>query len=549
MKRNWLLLLIIGLITALAACGFGDSDDGDKNDDANGDGDEGTAELAEEQILNMATTSEIGSFDIKEEHGVLTPIAMTREGLYFIDKDHNPAMAGAENHEISDDGLVHTFTIRDNVWSNGDPVTAHDYEHSWKRTVGEVGYYAYSFANANIVNAQEIMDGEMDMDELGVEAVDDKTFVVTLTDPNPLFNTSLAFPAFFPINKEFQEAAGDQYGQEADQVLSNGPFILSEWNHGQGWQFKKNEDYWDADTVTLEEVNVNVVKEESTAVNLYEAGDIDFVEISAAFIDNYAEDENFATEQTAMIRFLRFNHNHEALSNVNLRRALDMGWDKQSLTDIVLKNGTVPMDFLVPNIAIGPTGETFREINGDFVGTLEEAQDYYEQAMDELGIDTLEIGLLTADDTDDRATAEYLKDQWESNFEGLTINIVLQPFQSRLDMEKAIDYDISMSTYTPSDPDPQSYLNMWETDANFNRMDYSNEAYDELINAGKEETDEEKRYDVLLEAEQMLFLEDQAIAPMYQGSRALVTQPYVKDLIFHPTIPDHDLRWAYIEGK
>lgn len=547
------MLLLVGMLTVLAACGFSgpeESEDAEGPDDGNDSTEEpASAEADSEQVLNLTTTSEIASLDIKEEHGVLTPIANTREGLYYIDRDHQPALAGAESHDISDDGLVHTFTIRDNVWSNGDPVTAHDYEYSWKRMVGEVGYYAYSFANANIANAQAIMDGEADADELGVEATDDKTLVVTLSEPYPSFTQSLAFPAFGPINQAFQEAAGDQYGQEADQVLSNGPFYISEWNHGQGWQFKKNETYWNADEVTLEEVNVSVVKEESTAVNLYESGDSDLVEISAAFIDNYSSDENFSTEQTAMIRFLRFNHNHEALSNVNLRRALDMGWDKQSLTDIVLKNGSIPMNYIVPNIHIGPTGETFRDINGDFGGTLEEAQDYYATALEELGVSTLELGLLTADDTDDRATAEYLKDQWESNLEGLTINIVLQPFQSRLDMEKAIDYDISMSTYTPSFPEPQQYIGMWETGANFNRMDYSNPALDELINAARVELDEQKRYDLLLEAEQILFEEDQAIAPMYQNSRALVMQPYVKDLVYHPTIPDYDLRWAYIEGK
>ena len=168
--------------------------------------------------------------------------------------------------------------------------------------------------------------------------------------------------------------------------------------------------------------------------------------------------------------------------------------------------------------------------------------------MAEVGLTSLTVGLLTADDTDDKMTAEYLKDQLESNFEGLTVNIVLQPFQSRLDMEKAKDYDISMSTYTPSAPDPQNYLNMWETGANFNRMDYSNLAYDELVNAGKHETDEAKRYGVLLQAEKMLF-EDAAIGPMYQAARAMVMQDYVHDLVYHPTIPEYDLRWAYIEGK
>lgn len=546
MNKKWFLFSIFGILALLlTACGFSDSDDSKGKDDKSGD----ASGTDSEQVLNLTTTSEIASLDIKEEHGVLTAIANTREGLYFLDKDHQPALAGAESHDISEDGLVHTFKIRENKWTNGDPVTAHDYEYSWKRTVGEAGYYAYSFANANVENAQEIMDGDADQDELGIEAIDDETLVVTLTEPYPLFELSLAFPAFGPINESFQKEAGEDYGQEHDQVVANGPFYISDWKHGQGWQFKKNEDYWNADEVMLEEVNVTVVKEESTAVNLYESGEIDLVELSAAFIDKYQDDENYTTENTAMIRFLRFNHNHEALGNVNIRRALDMGWDKESLTDVILKNGTVPTYFLVPDIAIGPTGETFREMNGDFKGTLEEAQEFFEKGMEEIGESSIELGLLTADDTDDKATAEYLKDQWEANFDGLTIKIVLQPFQSRLDMEKAIDYDISMSTYTPSAPDPQQYLNMWETDANFNRMDYSNDAYDELVNAGKEELDEEKRYEVLLKAEQMLFEDDRAIAPMYQGSLALMTQPYVKGMVYHPTIPEYDLRWAYIEGK
>lgn len=545
MKNNWFLLMLIGFITLLAACGFSDS----KDDNSEGSESNSKKNDSSEQILNLTTTEELASLDIKEEHGVLTPIANTREGLYFLDEDHQPALAAAEDHDISDDGLTHTFKIRENVWTNGDPVTAHDFEYSWKRTVGEAGYYAYSFDNAQVLNAQAIMDGDKDKDELGIEAVDDETLVVTLEEPYPLLELSLAFPAFGPINEAFQKEAGDQYGQEHDQVLANGPFYISDWKHGQGWQFKKNEDYWNADEVTLEEANVTIVKEESTAVNLYESGDIDLVEISAAFIDKYQDDEDFTTENTALIRFLRFNHNHEALSNVNIRRALDMGWDKEALTDIVLKNGAVPMDYLVPDIAIGPTGETFREMNGDFSGTIEEAQEFFQKGMEEIGEASLELGILTADDTDDKATAEYLKEQWEDNLEGLSIKIVLQPFQSRLDMEKEIDYDISMSTYTPSASDPQQYLNMWETDAAFNRMDYSNDAYDELVNIGKNEVDEEKRYEVLLEAEQMLFEEDQAIAPMYQGSTALVSEPYVKGMVYHPTIPDYDLRWTYIEGK
>lgn len=266
MKKNWLLFIIIGCIALLTACGFSESEDKEKSDDESSTDDKDR--VSSEQILNLTTTAEISSLDIKEEHGELTPIANTREGLYFIDKDHQPKMAGAENHDVSDDGLVHTFTIRDNIWTNGEPVTAYDYEYSWKRTVGEAGYYAYTFADAKVANAQGIMDGDKDKDKLGIEALDDDTLVVTLESPYPLLELSLAFPAFGPINESFQKKAEEQYGQEHDQVLANGPFYISDWKHGQGWQFKKNKEYWNADEVMLEEVNVTIVKEESTAVNL-----------------------------------------------------------------------------------------------------------------------------------------------------------------------------------------------------------------------------------------------------------------------------------------
>ncbi|MBP3039866.1 peptide ABC transporter substrate-binding protein [Bacillaceae bacterium Marseille-Q3522] len=527
----------------LTACNFTGSDETGTDEGTNSEGQK------DKQILNLIATEELASLDILKEHGVLTVIANSMEGLYAIGKDHQPILAGASDHKVSEDGLVHTFTIRDNKWSNGDPVTAYDYEYSWKRTFREVGYYNYSFADAKILNAQEIMDGTKSPDELGVKAEDEKTLVVTLSEPNPLLNFSMAFSAYFPVNQKFVESVGEDYGQEYDKVLYNGPFVLSDWKHEQGWQFKKNPDYWDADNVNLEEVNVSIVKEESTAVNLYESSKVDAVEISSSFIDRYKEDPNYSTSPTASIRFLRFNHKHEVLSNGNIRRALSFGWDKQALTDVILKNGSVSTYFLVPDIPKLPSGDSFRSLNGDFSGTLEEAQEYWQQGLTELGIESVEVGLLTADETDDKATAEYLKEQWESNFEGLTVNIVLQPFQSRLELEKAIDYDISMSSYTPSTADPLNYLRMWRTGASFNRMDYSNTAYDELVSKAESELDEVKRYEMLAEAERILFEEDAAIIPMYQVSSAIIQRSYVKDLIYHPTIPRYDLRWGYIEGK
>lgn len=558
-KMLAILVMIVGIVGLLAACNFTDSEDASSDSQSgktssNGDsdteksGNTSDSQSKSEQVLNVVAQDEIASLDIVLAHDTVsgTVISNTTEGLYSIDKNAEPVLAGAAEHEESEDGLVHTFTLRDNVWSNGDSVTAYDYEYSWKRVFEEVGYYTYSFANAKILNAQEIMDGEKSPDELGIKAIDDKTLEITLAGPSPLLKYSLAFTAFFPVNQEYVESVGDDYGTEYDKTLYNGPFVLTDWKHGQGWQYKKNPDYRDADNVKLEEINVSVVKEESTAVNLFESGELEQIEITSAFIDKYQDDPNYEAIVTAGLKFLRFNHNHEALGNENIRRALDMAWEKPALTEVILKNGSVPTYYLVPDIAKAPSGESFRSLNGDFTGTIEEAQEYWQKGLEEIGKDVVEVGLLTADDTDYKATAEYLKDQWEKNLEGLTVNIVLQPFQARLELEKAIDYDISISSYVPSSADPLNYLDMWVTGKSFNRMDYSNPEYDELVNKAWNEIDEEKRYELMLEAERILF-EDAAIGPMYQDATAIIKQPYVHDVIHQPTLPNYDYRWAYIE--
>jgi oligopeptide transport system substrate-binding protein len=552
-KRIFTILTVLFISSLLSACNFSGSTETTSENTNNNNSNENTNNETEtpKQVLNVIEEDEIASLDIVKAHDTVSGvvIANTMEGLYSIHKDtHEPILAGASDHKVSDDGLVHTFTITDNVWSNGDPVTAHDYEYSWKRTFEQVGYYTYSFANAKILNAAEIMEGTKSPDELGIKAIDDKTLEITLAGPSPLLNYSLAFTAFFPVNQAFVESVGDEFGSEFNKALYNGAFVLTDWKHDQGWTYKKNPDYRDAGSVKLEEIHVNVVKEESTAVNLYESGDVDQIEITAAFIDKYKSDPYYSAQVTAGLKFLRFNHGHEALKNENIRRALDMAWEKQPLTDVILKNGSVPTYFLVPDIAKAPSGESFRSLNGDFTGTLDEAKEYFNQGLEELGTDSIEVNLLAADETNSKATAEYLKNQWETNLEGITVNIVVQPFQRRLELEKAIEYDISLSSYVPSSADPLNYLDMWVTGKSFNRMGYSNPQYDELVNNAWNETNEEKRYEMMLEAEKILF-DDAAIGPMYQDATAIIKKPYVKDVIHHPTLPQYDYKFAYIEGK
>mgnify|MGYP002655662034 CR=1 FL=1 len=549
-KKIKVLVLLSIFTLILSACNFSGSKSTSSSEEQKNSGSE-TAETQSSQVLNLIEDDDIATLDVMQAHDAISNnvLSNTFEGLYGLDQNSRPVLTGADDHQVSEDGLSHTFILKENKWSNGDPVTAHDYEFAWKRTFRETGFYTYQFVNAKILNADSISNGEKSPEELGVTAKDDKTLVVTLSEPSPLLPSFLLFSPFFPVNQKFVESQGENYGLEADQVVYNGPFVITEWKHDQGWKYEINENYWGNEEIKLDEINVFVVKEESTAINLYDTGKVDRVEISSAYVDQYKEDPNYSIENRGSLGFLRFNHKNAALSNKNIRRAIDMAWDKKGLADVVLNNGSSPTYYLVPESAPpSPSKKEFREVNGDFTGTIEDAKKSFQQGLEEIGQDSVTLSILAADATDSRAISEYFKSQVEKNLPGLTIEISVQPFQRRLELEKAIDYDISISTYVPLNTDPISYLEMFETGGNFNRMDYSNPQYDELIQKAKSELDLEKRYEIMLEAEKVLF-EDAAIGPMYQGAVSVIQQPYVKGLVSHPALPEYSYKWITIEGK
>ena len=555
MKRNrWFLMLIMVLVGSmiLSACNFGSSG-GDSDADNNGDGDGTTDNTDTEvaQILKMDAAADIPTLDSTKAHdGVaFTVLNNVNEGLYRQDQNNELVLAMAEDHQKSDDGLVHTFTIRDAKWSNGEPVTANDFEYAWKRVMAEAGPYNYMLVTAGIKNAEAIMNGEATADELGVTAKDEKTLEVTLEAPNPLFETLLTFPTFLPQNQAFVEELGDQYALEAENILANGPFKLVEWNQEQGWKYEKNPDYWDAASVKLDEIHVTVVKDSMTSANLFEEGTIDRTTLSAELVDQYSSHEDFSISTQSGIGFLRFNHNHPALSNVNIRRAIDMAIDKQSLTDVIMKNGAQPLYGVVPaGFYFSPDGKDYRELNGDFnKGTVEEAQELWQKGLEEIGQDSVAVSINIADSESSKKIAEYLQAQLQENLPGFTLEIKAVPFAQRLEIEKAVEYDLSLSTWGPDYSDPMTYLDMWVEGGSANRMDYVNSDLDALVDQARTETDPSVRYPILLEIEKVLLEQDAAIAPLYQSGEALLERSKIKGLVEHPSGPDYSFKWTYIE--
>ncbi|GIO23961.1 peptide ABC transporter substrate-binding protein [Oceanobacillus sp. J11TS1] len=559
-SKYYLIIVLALTMVMIAACG---SNDSSNNENKEGSSDSGDSAASGEQVLNMVETAEIPTGDpsLATDAASFIVFGQTMEGLYVLDENDQPVPAIADGEpEVSEDGLVYTFKLReDAAWSNGEPVTAHDFVYSWQRALNpDTGsQYAYMFSGI-IENATDIMNGDADPEELGAVAVDDHTLEVTLEQPVEYLNSLLAFGTYLPLNEDFVEEKGDSFGTNSDNMLANGPFVLTEWDgSGLTWKYVKNEHYYDVDNVSLDEVNVQVAKEPSTAVNLYETGEVDrTAALSAEYAKQYANHEDAATFEEGSSWYLKFNQERNGeetpLANENIRKAIAMAFDKEAFTEQVLSNGSIPTDGYVPRgLATNPeTGEDFREESGSLISyDVEKAQEHWEKGLEELGVDSLELDYLSDDTENAKRTAEYFKDQLETNLEGLTLTLENVPFKNRLDRTTDQDYDMVMHGWGPDYLDPLTFLDLYVTDGANNQASISNEKFDQLIEDAKVTyaNDSAKRWEAMLEAEKILVQEDTAIAPIYQRGRLTLIKPYVKGLEEHLFGPDYTLKNVTIE--
>ncbi|GLO67924.1 MULTISPECIES: peptide ABC transporter substrate-binding protein [Oceanobacillus] len=556
-KSQHFYIAVILLVTALvlAACGGSDSE--------GSSGGSGSTDSSDKQVFNMIETAEIPTGDpaLATDAASFIVFGQTMEGLYVLDENDTPIPAIADGEpEISEDGKVYTFKLREDAkWSNGDPVTAHDFVYAWRRAIDpDTGSeYAYMFSGI-IENATEVMNGEKDPEELSVEAKEDYTLEVTLEQPVEYLNSLLAFGTYLPLNEEFVEEKGSDFGTNSENMLANGPFELTEWNgSGLTWKYVKNDQYWDNENVSLDEVNVQVSKEPSTAVNLFNTDEADrTAALSSEYARQYKDDENASTFKEGSSWYLKFNQERGGeetpLANENIRKALAMAFDKESFTETVLANGSVPSDGYVPEgLAKNPeTEQDFREESGDLISyDPEQAKEYWEKGLEELGVEELQLDFLSDDTENAKTTSEYFQNQLETNLEGLSIKLTNVPFKVRLQTTTDQDYDIVMHGWGPDYLDPMTFLDLYVTDGTNNNTGYSSEEYDQLIDDAKVKyaNDPEKRWEAMLEAEKLLVQEDTVIAPVYQRGRVVLIKPYVKGLEEHLFGPDYTLKNVTIE--
>ncbi|PEJ38681.1 peptide ABC transporter substrate-binding protein [Bacillus wiedmannii] len=542
MKQKKSHLMVMALVTTLllTAC----------NNKAN----KSDAE-AKKQVLNVTVSEEIPSLDTAKTMDGTSAHVMQNifEGLYVLDDQDQPIPAVAKSFKRSKDGKKYTFDLRkDTKWSNGDSVTANDFMFAWKRAIKPETASQYAYMLFHVKNAKEINKGTMPLDTLGVKAINDYTLEVELEQPIPYFLQLLALPIYLPQHESFLKEQGKNYALEPSNLIYNGPFVLEKWKHEQEFQLKKNATYWDEKKVKLDEINFQIVKDTMTAVNLYEAGDLDRVSINSQFVDKYKGNKELHMSSDPGIAMIRFNEKNSALANKKVRQSISLALNKEDFVAHFINNGAKSASGLVPAGHINEeTGKDLRKENGDLSPyDLQNAKKIWEEAKKELGVEEVNLEFLTYEQDNAKRMAEYIKGDLEKHLQGLTIQINQQPFKQKLHLEQTGDYDISMANWGPDYKDPISYLELFTTDNQNNKMNYSNLHYDELIKKAKSDfvLDQKKRWEALQEAERIL-LEDAAVAPLYQMGSAYIQKDYVKGIEKHQFGGVYTYKNAYIANE
>ncbi|MFW7432299.1 peptide ABC transporter substrate-binding protein [Vagococcus carniphilus] len=542
MKKN-LGIVFIGVALILSACGQNSKVETKKEHRKQEISVVSNGELS---TLDSALYSDVNSSDM---------IGQTMEGLYRLDAKGQPEFGMIkEEPTVSEDGLIYTYKIKDEAkWSNGDPVKAEDFVYSFKNVI-DPDYGSTSSNQMDIFkNGRKIREKQANLEDFGVVAKDDKTLELTLEYPISYLSQVLVGTPFMPKNVKMAKEKEGSYGTTAKDFIGNGPFVIKGWTGtNDSWQLEKSKNYWDEKNVKLEKINVNVVKEVATSVQMFEAGEIDYTTLADTYAQQYKDSEQATFVPKAMVGYLSPNQKREVTSNKNVRKAILQAIDKKQFASEILGDGSTELNGFIPsNFAFNPkTKEDFRKENGDLLAfDVKAAQKSWETAKKELGKEKIELELISADTGTAKKTIEFVQGQLQQNLPGLTIKLKSLPLQNRLDLQNQGEFDLVFGTWTPDYADPINFLEFYDSKGGLNTAKYDNPNYDKGLNEVRFDlaNEPEKRWEKLLALEKTLVEEDAGVLPLYQGSVGYLTSENLEKIQVFPFGRTVSYRLAYLK--
>lgn len=546
-KRLMSLALAAAMTVTLFGCGGGSSDS-NTSDNSTESSASGAATVSSSD-LNIMIETAVESMDPQEatDGTSFEVIADFTDGLMQMDEDGQAVNAIAESYENSEDGLTWTFHLReDATWSNGDPVTANDFIFGWQRAVDPAVASEYSYMLSDIgqvKNAAAIIEGSMDKSELGVTAQDDHTLVVELEAPVSYFLSLMYFPTFYPVNEAFFNECGDSYATSPDTLLSNGAFVVDDYEPAAtAFHLTKNDSYYDAASVQLAGLNYQVIQDSQQALMSYQSGDLDMTLVNGDQVEQVEDDPEFLAVGAGYLWYVSPNMDAvEEFKNENIRFAMTYAINRDAICEDVLKDGSAPTYTAVPpEFATGPDGSDFSADQTMFSDLCaydaDKALECWEKGLEELGIESFEVDMVVDSDDAPQKVAQVLKEQWETTLPGLTVNLVVEPKKQRVQDMQDGNFELGLTRWGPDYADPMTYLGMWVTGNNNNYGLWSNSEYDAIIEectTGETAQDPEARWAKLYEAEQIV-MDEAVIFPLYTQCNAEMVSSKVSGVDFHP---------------
>jgi len=472
------------------------------------------------------------------------------EGLFRLAPDGTSRPALAESYDVSPDDKTYTFKLRRGAkWTNGDPVTAHDFEYSWKRilapeTAADYAYMLYYLENAEAYNA-----GKATADEVGVKALDDYTLEVKLVSPTPYFLDILSHQSYWPVNPNAVEGKPD-WATDISTLVTNGPFRMTEWQHGGKIVLAKNPDYWDAGNIHFDTVTIMLVEEDSTVFNLYQTDKIDWIGAQAGSVPTdqvtqVIQSGEGEVRPIASTYFYHFNTTKKPFSNAKIRKALSMAINRQAIIDNVTKANQQPAYGIVPPSIKGVDGKTFRELYPDnyFEENIEEAKKLLAEGLQEEGYSQFpETTLVYNTNEGHKAIAEAIVDQWRQAL-GIEVKLANLEWGTFLEVRGAQQFDIARAGWSADYNHAVSFVYdlLYSTSGN-NDGRYSNKRFDELVDQALASDNDKDALDKLAQAERIAFAEDMGVLPIYYYTTVTMVKPgfvnVVSDFVGH-------LNWIY----
>lgn len=513
-------------------------------------------QLAEEQTLRLNLFTEPPSLDPREANDSTSfhVLKMLFEGLTRIQPDGKPAPAAAERIDVSDDLKTYRFTLRDATWSNGEAVSAYDFEYAWRHVLDPNTKSPYAYQLYVIENAFAVKSGVLSPEKLGISVEDEKTLVVSLENPTPYFLELTAFGTYFPINKSVAERNPDWAKEASNDYITNGPFMLQSWKHHNELQVVKNPNYWDADSVKLEKIHMIMVSDESTELSMFENNEIHWAgrpisRLPADAIPSLREQGTLFSQEVAGIEWYKFNTGRFPFNHVKMRKAFSYAINRQALIEELMPDNHTAALRVVPQVL------STKENNGFFEdGNVARAQTLFNEALEELSISKDDLPPIVLSYNSNEAhhrLAQAIQQQWNQAFD-IQVSLEVAEWKVHISKLRNHDFQIARLGWVADFRDPVNFLEVFkfkndpDTGGN-NDTQWENMDFVRLLSKSDSLPSGEERAGLLEKAEE-LFMSEMPVAPIY-----FMMDNYVKDRslkgAFLSGLGDVDFKWAYFESQ